>query len=191
MKLTALMGLICLALSLVLLSTFFIEERPSIESIDSDGNVSTTYLGHGQSHPEFETLLTGGSGAERGEHIWTLALLFGELQIAFFVSCMLLGVRRNGVIGPAGKFIAVGGVVYVLVFAGLMLSYRGYIRADSLEMFGSLPLPTAWMLYAMAPAPLLFLLVFVLRFRDYIWDDESERTLREIMAEKRSAESTW
>jgi hypothetical protein len=189
MKLTAVMGLICLALSLVLLSTFVIEEQPSVESIDADGNASTAYLGHGQPHPEFETLLIGGSGTARAEHIWGLATLFGALQIAFFVCCMLLGVRRNGSIGPAGKFIVTGGAIYLVTFLTLMLSYRGFMSAESLEMFGSLPRPTAWMLYALAPVPLLFLLIFVFKFRDFIWDDESDRILSEIVAAKRAEEA--
>jgi hypothetical protein len=189
MKLTGLMGLICLGLSLVLLATFVIEERPAVESIDADGNATTAYLGHGQAHPELETLLIGGPGAERGQHIWVLALLFGALQIAFFVCCMLLGVRRNGVIGPAGKFIIGGGAIYLLIFAALMFSYRSYMNADPLDLVGSLPPPTAWMLYAMWTVPLLFLLVFVLGFRRFVWDDDNDRILAEIVAAKRAGET--
>lgn len=188
MRLSIAMGLVCLGLTLVLLATFLIEERPSIQSTDAGGNPETVYLGHGRAHPDVDTLLAGGSGADRGEHVWWLAAAYGALQLAFFVCCMLLGVRRGGTIGPAGKLIAGGSVLYFLAFAGLMLSYRDYMAADSLSTVGSLPEPTAWMLYVLTPAPLLFLVVFVLGFRRFVWDDESERTLREIVAEKRAAE---
>lgn len=188
MKLSVVMGLVSLGLALVLLATFVIEERPSIQSTDESGNPTTVYLGHGQAHPDYATLLAGGSGAERGQHIWWLALVYGELQLAFFVCCMLLGVRRGGTIGPAGRYIVGGGILYFVAFAALMLSYRRYMTAESLSTFGSLPEPTAWMLYVIAPLPLLFLFLFVLGFRQYIWDDESERELERIVSEKRAAE---
>jgi hypothetical protein len=188
MKLSAVMGLTCLGLSLVLLAMFVLEERPSVESTDETGSTTTVYLGHGQAHPEHESMLVGGSGAERGGHIWGLALAYGTLQLAFFTCCMWLGVRRNGVVGRAGWFIGAGAVIYFVAFVGLTLSYRGYMAADTLSTFGSLPKPTAWMLYGVAPIPFLFLLVFVLGFRQYVWDEESERTLARIVAEKRAAE---
>jgi hypothetical protein len=188
MKLTSVMGLLCLCLSIVLLATFLIEERPSIESIDESGNVTTAYLGHGQPHPEFDTLLLGGSGLERGENVLWLGAIFGLLQITFFVCCLLLGVRRRGVIGPAGRYIAAGAAFYGLAFVGLILSYRGFMLDDTLITFGSVPLPTAWMLYAVAPIPLLFLLIFVFRFREFIWDEDSERQLAQIVADRLTAE---
>jgi hypothetical protein len=106
MKLTVLMGLLSLGLCSVLLAIFLIEERPSIDSIDESGDVSTVYLGHGQPHDEFDTLLTGGSGLERSDNILWLGAVFGLLQIGFFVCCLLFGIRRGGVIGPAGRWCA-------------------------------------------------------------------------------------
>lgn len=187
MKLSVVMGLICLGLTAVVLAMFLIEERPAVETIDAAGNVTTVYAGHGQAHPEYDTLLVGGSGAERGERIWWLGFAFGLLELALFVTCMLLGVRRNGVIGPAGRFIAACAFVYLLAFVALMFSYRGYMTADALTTFGSFPAPTAWMVYAVGLVPLVFLLVFVLGFRDFIWDDESERKLAQIVEEIRAS----
>lgn len=188
MKLSVVMGLTCLGLSFVLLAMFVIEEVPTTESTDAAGNPTTVYLGHGQAHPDHELMLVGGSGADRGEHIWGLGFVYGALQLVFFTCCLLLGVRRNGIVGRAGWFIGAGAVIYFVAFVGLMLSYRDYMAAETLSTFGSLPRPTAWMLYAVAPVPLLFLLVFVLGFRRYIWDEESERALQRIVADKRAAE---
>jgi hypothetical protein len=188
MKLTVLMGLLSLGLCSVLLAIFLIEERPSIDSIDESGDVSTVYLGHGQPHDEFDTLLTGGSGLERSDNILWLGAVFGLLQIGFFVCCLLFGIRRGGVIGPAGRYIAAGAVLYGLAYVGLILSYRAYMADDVLTTFGSVPLPTAWMLYALAPIPLLFLLIFVFGFRKFVWDEESERELSLIVADKRAVE---
>ena len=188
MKLPFLTGLACLGLTLVLLATFAVEERPSLRATDAAGQASVAHLGHGRPHPEFDSMLIGGSGAERGEPIWGLAFAFGALEIAVFGCCMLLGVRRNGVIGRAGKHIVAWSVVYLLAFAGTMLSYRSYMGADSLMTFGGLPVPTAWMLYVITPIPLVFLLIFVLGFREFIWNDDSERALARIVADKRAAE---
>jgi hypothetical protein len=188
MKLSVVMGLTCLGLSLVLLAMFVVEERPSVESTDAAGNPTTVYLGHGQVHPEHELMLIGGSGADRGEAIWGLGFVYGALQLVFFTCCLLLGVRRNGTVGRAGWFIGAGAGIYLAVFAALMLSYRNYMAADALSTFGAVPGPTAWMLYAVGLAPLVFLFVFVLGFRQYIWDDESERALQRIVADKRAAE---
>ena len=185
MKLSIVMALIALGMTLVAITTYFIDvpvaQRPGLQEV-------APYPCCGQVHENIDTMLIGGSGAARGAHLWGLSFVFGALILAMFVCCILLGLRRNGAIGPAGKLVIAGAALYFLAYAALMLSYRQYMTEGSLETFGALPLPTAWMMYALWPVPFVFLGIFVLGFRRYIWDDESERAFQKLVADKRTAE---
>lgn len=197
MKLPMLMGLLALGLTLVLAASFFIEEQPAVEVVNDDGSTSIKYLGHGIDHPTHPKtedgvaiMLAGGPGEERAEPILGLAFVFGLLEIAFFMSCLAFGSRRNGKVGPIVKYIVAGGIVYAGAFIGLITAYRNYMSSDTLTTFGNLPTPTAWMMYALWPAPVFFLLVFIFGFQRFIWNDEDEAAFRAIVAEKQAEEGS-
>lgn len=135
-------------------------------------------------------MLAGGPGEVRSEPILGLAFVFGLLQIAFFTSCIAFGSRRKGKVGPILKYIVAGGVLYAGAFIGLIASYRNYMASDTLTTFGGLPTPTAWMIYALWPAPVFILLVFIFGFERFIWNDEDEATFRAIVAEKKAEEGS-
>ena len=185
MKLPVFMAAIMLGMCAVLVATFFIEE-PYEESTDESGVTTRTYQGHGLPHPEHAQMSVGGSGAERGEDIFWLAFIFGALQIGFFVACLCFGLRKEGRVGPVCKLLLGGAVAYYLVWVGLMLTYRTYMHADSLDTFLGQPIPTAWMLYGIWPVPVFFGFVFVFGFKPYVWNEESEAAFRKIVEEKRA-----
>jgi hypothetical protein len=188
MKLPALMGLIALAMTAVIAATFFIEERP-VELVMGDDGVERPELrSRGMDHPGFPGMLIGGSGADRAEPVLGLAFVFGALQIAFFIGCLAFGLRRNGRVGRVGIFILAGAGLYLLTYVGMFFTYRGYIGGGPMNFFGAMPPPTAWMLYGLWPAPLVFMLLFVLGFNRFVWDEESERAFQQIVAEKRAEE---
>ncbi len=123
----------------------------------------------GTDHPVHETMRQGGGG-ERHDSVLALGLLFGLLSILLFVALMALGLRRRGRL-PTGSRRALwsGLALYALVFALLVLSYRGYAEpgADR-DLVGSFPRPTAWMLYVLWPVPLLFTLLYAWNFDRWV-----------------------
>ena len=51
---------------------------------------------YGSPHPDFPGMLQGGPGPERHDGLLWIGWLFGLLQIALFVTLMILGARRGG-----------------------------------------------------------------------------------------------
>ena len=185
MKVPVVMALIALGMTLVVLATFFIDV-PSVQATADLGTIE--YPCCGQIHEEINTMLIAGSGTARGAHMQAISYVYGALILAFLVCCLLLGLRRKNGVGRGGKLIIGGAVLYFVCYAAMMLSYGRYLTAGSLDTFGALPVPTAWMLYAIWPAPFVFLALFVFGFRRFVWDDESEREFQRILADKRAAE---
>ena len=178
-----LLGMVALVATAIL----FVEEVPFEEVLGEDGSVvSRTYQGHGIGHPQFSTMLIGGSGADRHEKILWLGWALGVLEIGFFVACLALGLRKAGKVGPAKVPLAIGGIGFAIVFTFLILSYRGYMNEAEHALFFSLPLPTAWMLYGIWFFPVFFIVLYVVTFDTWnLTHDELER-FQEILKAKRA-----
>ena len=178
-----LLGMVAVVTTAIL----FVEEVPFEEVIGEDGSVaSRTYQGHGVAHPKFSTMLIGGPGAERHEKILWLGWAFGVLQIGFFVTCLALGISKAGKAGPAKLPLAIGGVLFMAVFTFLILSYRGYMNETEHALFFSLPLPTAWMLYALWFFPVFFIVLYVVTFDTWNLTRDELKEFQEILKSTRA-----
>ena len=110
---------------------------------------------HGVAHAKFgDSMLQGGDGQRRHQAIRWLGLVYGGLQIVFFVSCLVLGVREP----LRGKRVFVlSGIVYLATFCLMVVADHFYVIDENPDLFLGFPLPTALMLYGLSGAPLLFL----------------------------------
>lgn len=138
---------------------------------------------HGVTHPRFaESMLHGGDGRQRHESVRWLGLAYGALQIVFFVSCLVLGIRE-----PSRCKVAfvLCGVVYLATFCLMVVADRSYVVSENPELFLGFPLPTAMMLYGLSGAPLLFLLIYVVQFDRWILNPEELQRFEELLREKR------
>lgn len=167
-----------LALCLTLVLAIAVEPAASGNGPGPDGSgeaVSAT----GATHPRFPSMDHGGSGSRRHGPVLILAWVFGVLQIALVVGCLVLGVRRGRV--RAG--LAAGGLVLVLIVTMMAVSYGGYLD-DPHAAFLALPVPTAWFLYGFWPAQFLVVALYVLLFdREIVTRRDLER-FREILARR-------
>lgn len=189
MKVQGLLFACCLGLVLVLVMAFTIEERPAVEVMNFEtGETSLSYRGHGVEHPEYSTMLRGESGKERHEHILWLGWFFGVLISTLFVACLAFGARRNDVVGPIKVPIAIGGVIYLLIWSALVWSYRDFMNGNIDGRFLLLPIPLAWMVYGLWLFPTFFIVLFVVKYEEYFWNDESESKFREILEAKKRRE---
>ena len=178
-----LLGMVAVVATAIL----FVEEVPFEEVPGEDGSAaSRIYQGHGVAHPKFSSMLIGGPGAERHEKILWLGWAFGVLQIGFFVTCLALGISKAGKAGPAKLPLAIGGVLFMAVFTFLILSYRGYMNETEHALFFSLPLPTAWMLYALWFFPVFFIVLYVVTFDTWNLTRDELKEFQEILKSTRA-----
>jgi hypothetical protein len=159
----------CVVIGLVLIS-------PEVES------------NHGVTHPEFDqSMLHGGSGAERHQYVRWLGLAFGLLQVAFFVGCLLLGMRERK--GRVGVFVCFG-VIYAIAFTLMVVFDHSYAAGETRQIVLGFPLPTAIMVYGVGGAPLAFVLIYMLRFDRWILTPQDMERFERLVQEKRGAEQT-
>jgi len=138
---------------------------------------------HGFAHPKFaDSMLQGGDGRQRHESIRWMGLVYGALQIVFFVSCLVLGVRERSRCRLA---FVLCGAVYLATFCLMVVADHFYVGSQDPQLFLGFPLPTAIMLYGVSGAPLLFLLMYVIQFDRWILKPEELRRFEELVREKR------
>ena len=114
-----------------------------------------------------------------------LGWVLGVLEIVFFVSCLVLGVGRRA---RGKRVFLLGGLVYAAVFTALTVTDAWYMEQDAPTLVLSFPVPTAWMLYGMWAAPLIFMAWYWIGFDRNILTPEDMETFRGIVQDRRNRE---
>ena len=151
-------------LGLVLCITVFIPEVPN---------------SHGLDHPEIGDMKQGGPGAERHARIGWPAWAFGSLQIVFFVTCLALGLKD---LQRSGKWLIVGGLIYLAVFTWMVVADRHYALSSSSSLYWSFPAPTAVMLFGLCTTPLFFVILYIVKFDRWILRPADLKAFRDSLA---------
>lgn len=190
MKLPHLLFALLIAMCAVVVAAFFIEEVPYVDTPGEDGGPAVReYLGHGFDHPEIPAMQAGGPGEERHARVLWLGLAFGLLEIAFFLTCLVLGGRKNEKFGPLLRPIAIAGVIYAAIFTAMVVTYRGYAGEDVHATFLAFPTPTAWMIYGVWFFPMFYMLLYMYIFDSWTFTEADAERFREIVAARRKAEA--
>ena len=144
----------------------------------------------GTIHPTYETMLHSGNEVLASTTTRVISFLFGIGVIMMFYFFILFGADKKKSTGKLRSWINIGFVVYVIVYTLTFLSYLNYESTGHNDFFLGWPTPTAWMIYGMWSAPLIFVLIYVIKFKDWILDEEDEAEFQKILAQrkKRSAE---
>ena len=179
MKLEAALFGVTLAMAVVVALVWFTPEITAPNDVDAP-----VAIGHGVAHDTYATMQSGGDSQARHEEVLWLGWAFGTLICVFFLLCLAIGGRKNGRMGPIKKYLWAGGIVYCLVFLGMVLSYRASLGRDEIEYVGNLPAPTAWMLYALWGFPAVFILLYIFRFDRWIYTEEDQRAVDAMMKQK-------
>lgn len=134
-------------------------------------------LGHGEPHTEFSQMNRGGDGG-RHTNLIIPAGLYGGLQIVLFVSGLCLGIRRDrSRLGP----LIVGGFAYLAVFIAMVGTYAK--QMDDVIVFG-VPLPTALMVFGMMGVPVVFIVLYIVKFQEWIYNDDDAKRFAELLARR-------
>ena len=142
--------------------------------------------GHGTTHAQFPSMEHAGPAGERRGPVWWLGLSFGLLQLALIMGCLALPVRRLALIRTP---LIIGGIVLAAIFVMMAVSYRGYAGDGAPSLVLSLPIPTAWFLYAFWPAQFVLVALYVLLFRRAFVTPEDMTRFREIVEARRRHEA--
>jgi uncharacterized membrane protein YhaH (DUF805 family) len=175
-----------LALCIVFALTFVIEEVPFEDITLPSGEIERVTTGHGATHDRFPSMDHAGPGGERRGPVWWLGLSFGLLQLALIMGCLALPVRRLALVRTP---LVVCGFVLAAIFVAMAVSYRGYAGDGMPPLVLSLPIPTAWFLYAFWPAQFLVVALYVLLFRRAFLTPTDMERFREIVAARRRHEA--
>ena len=112
-------------------------------------------------HPEYVDILQGRSGTETQSHIKWLGWAFGMLQFCFFTSLLALCLNKQGRLKILKKPLLTGMILCMTAFCLMTAAYWIFARQGGGSLFGSFPLPTALMLYALWPMQILFVIIYV------------------------------
>ena len=175
-----------LALCVTFALTYVIEELPFEDIPLPNGGVERVTTGHGTTHDQFPSMDHAGPGSERRGPVWWLGLSFGLLQLALIFGCLALPVRRLALIRTP---LVLCGIVLAAISVVIAVSYRGYAGDGMPPLIFSLPVPTAWFLYAFWPAQFIVVALYVLLFsRAFVTPVDMTR-FREIVAARRRHEA--
>jgi hypothetical protein len=140
---------------------------------------------HGDTHPKFASMEYGGPATDRPPFVLWLGWGFGVLEIAFFVAMIALGASRRGSLRGLGLPLIVAGVAYAAVWTALVLAYRVYASGDESAIFLGFPAPTAWMLFAIWPLPMIFVLFYTVGFERWVATPQDLVEIEERLARLR------
>ena len=131
----------------------------------------------GAPHPEVSEMNRGGDASRDAGRI-VIGGLYGGLQIVLLVTGLCLGIRRD-LGSPVPLLIA--GAAYLVTFAAMVGTYA--LGMENVPIVLGLPLPTSLMVFGMWGVPFLFVVLYVAKFRDWIFSDEDSRRFANLVAQ--------
>ena len=141
----------------------------------------------GVAHPTVSNMLVGGDGMERFAPVAVQSLIFGCLSITFFVGLLALGLRQKGRVRGNKLAFFVGLAFYLGMFFMVWQSYQTFAAGQSEvanrigPLFLGFPIPTAWMLFGLYGAPIVFLLLYCLNFDSWVFTEDDEKEFRQLV----------
>lgn len=123
--------------------------------------------GHGVPHPDFPTMLQGGDISRHDTTLW-LGWVMGVVILAFFVGLLAFGTRGRGSFPTESRVLVIGLIAFIGVFSAMVFTYAAEINPIILGF----PLPTSLMFYGVGGVPVVFILLYMLRFDPWVLTDE-------------------
>ena len=188
MKLPWFIFIVLLAMCVVLVAAFLTPQIPYEDVVLEDGSTQRVIKSHGFTHPEYSTMRHGGPGAARaGTTLW-LGWVFVTLCVLFFGGCLAMGMTRRGSLGPTRRPLLFGTAALAAIFAGLFLSYNGYMNEETHTLFLGFPKPSAWMMYPVWIFPVFFMILYYRVFDRWFFTAQDAEGLQKLAAQQQRAE---
>jgi hypothetical protein len=124
-------------------------------------------------HPDFSlsVMEVGGPRSEEDIVRWNEGLVFGIVVIVTLTATLLVGVDSSSPEIRRFRFWILGvGLIYVLTFVAMMLSWREYAADSDRALWGPFPAPVTWMVFGVWLVPGLFTVIYVAGFQKWFVD---------------------
>ena len=131
-------------------------------------------------HPEYATILQATGPESPSLLAWGYST--GLAILVLMTVCIVLGVRKAGVVGTLGRRLVLGCVGVALIFTALVWTYR--VSGPETGFVGGIPPATAWMIYGIWWFPGLMLLGMSVAFRRSWLTDEQVDDFRALLARR-------
>lgn len=136
-------------------------------------------------HPDHVDMLQGRPGIETQLNIKWLGWAFGVMQFCFFICLLALCLNKQGRLKILKKPLFACTLLCITAFCLMMTAYWAFAQEGSGSLFGSFPLPTALMLYALWPMQILFVVIYVIYYDKAIFTTEDEEKFQELLRSQR------
>jgi len=143
----------------------------------------------GQAHDVYKTMLKGGTSMSADSTTNTLAYLFGLCATGLLCLFLVQGAIRKGRLDGIRPWLILASIAYLTSYTLTYLSDAHYASSGHDRFFLGWPIPTAWMIYVMWSTPVLFVLIYIFKFRDWVLTDEDESRFEDLVKTRRAAES--
>lgn len=133
-------------------------------------------------HNSYSTMLVGQYNV--GSEYWVFVLL-GWSMINIFILCLYLGLRNRSGQKSIGRWLVTGYLLYCLAFGLMVLADLNYLNEATTAFFLGFPIPTAWMIYGMWFVPLLFSILFIIKYNSWVLSQDDLRTFEKILQDRK------
>ncbi|MEM6763534.1 MAG: hypothetical protein AAF824_23120 [Bacteroidota bacterium] len=138
-------------------------------------------------HSEFSSMRSSGWILTDFPLIKGLTFILGLLILGIFTISTYLGVKNSS--GDSNRLLVfiwgVGFLLYSLMYGMLLFSHVTYIGGDNPSYLGGLPAPTAWMLYGLGVIPIIFTLIYIFKFDQWVLSQEDLEAVKALMREQK------
>ncbi|HVS62853.1 MAG TPA: hypothetical protein VMT85_05015 [Thermoanaerobaculia bacterium] len=142
----------------------------------------------GIAHPEHPAMALGADGEARHRDVLGVGFAFAVLIVVFFVGLLFFALHRRGEAVPGKGTILFAAVLFLGAFVALFWTYSRFMEAPGAGgLFLGFPVPTAWMLYGVWGIPLLFILIYVARFNEWVFGAAEETEYTKLLERVRRA----
>lgn len=141
-------------------------------------------------HPEYKTMLKSGNSVVQSTTVKWMAYLFGLAIFGIFALCALIGAHKKEAAKrkKINRILILGFTLCTIIFSLMVFSYWNYDPSANARYFWGVPVPTAWMLYPLWFSPVIITLIFILRFDDFVINDEELVEFNRIVRARRERE---
>ena len=136
-------------------------------------------------HPEFSGMYIAPNNIDQVTHTRWLGYLFGLGILGLFTAMLFIGNLKAGKITTIGKWLGMAMIVYMIVFSFMVFSNWTYVNQVEHSFFDFMPIPTAWMIYAVWFAPLIITIAYITKFEEAIISDQEIEAFHKFLDQHR------
>ena len=172
MKSPHLLFILLLLMSITVAGLWFVEDVPNGQGFDH------------ADYPE-NTIQQAPNGLYRHRQVLPVAVGYGVLVCLFTVVGMAIGLNEHTKEGVGAKVFWIAAVVYALLFLAVPAFYWTGLKTAPSYLFG-FPRDTGWMLFVLWPSPLLLIVIYMLKFDQWILRPDDEARFHDLVASRRT-----